>query len=131
MARHAPLIGTIVALLVASAAAASAEEGLGEEPLPEARPPTPEAADADESEGDRTLVAVLFLATGPVELELADNLTEVLVATVASTGDFTIVGREQFGGLVPPCNQRHVQVAILVEVAQFSEVVVQILQQVI
>lgn len=45
---------------------------------------------------ERTLVAVLFLATGGVDAELADNLTEVLVASVASAGDFAIVGREQF-----------------------------------
>jgi hypothetical protein len=58
------------------------------------------AADADRGEDDsgaRTLVAVLFLATGGVDMRLADNLTEVLVASVASSGDFAIVGREQFG----------------------------------
>lgn len=44
-----------------------------------------------------TLVAVLFLATGGVDDTLADNLTEVLVASVASVGQYSIVGREQFG----------------------------------
>lgn len=50
-----------------------------------------------ENEPSRTLVAVLFLATGDVDATLADNLTEVLVASVASQGLYTIVGREQFG----------------------------------
>ena len=61
----------------------------------QAEPDAPEQEPAGED--DRTLVAVLFLATGPVDAGLADNLTEVLVATVASAGSFTIVGREQFG----------------------------------
>ncbi len=60
------------------------------EPLPESETPSqPEPA--------RTLVAVLFLATGEVDEGLAENLTEVLVASIASAGRFTIVGREQFG----------------------------------
>lgn len=54
-------------------------------------------AEAAGEEEPRVLVAVLFLATGPVDPELADNLTEVLVASVASAGRYAIVGREQFG----------------------------------
>jgi hypothetical protein len=48
-------------------------------------------------QADRRLAAVLFLAAGGVDATLADNLTEVLVASVASSGQYTIVGREQFG----------------------------------
>jgi hypothetical protein len=54
-------------------------------------------AGADEAGESRRLAAVLFLATGGVDATLADNLTEVLVAAVASSGRYTIVGREQFG----------------------------------
>lgn len=61
-----------------------------------ARAETRPAADGEPGEG-RRLAAVLFLATGGVDATLADNLTEVLVAAVASSGRYTIVGREQFG----------------------------------
>jgi len=86
---------------MAPAAAAAAEPEAAEV---EAEPEAPEAAEAPEApevpaepEARRTLVAVLFLATGGAEAGLADNLTEVLLASVASAGHFTIVGREQFG----------------------------------
>ena len=66
---------------------------------PQVAAPEGETHQTAAAEGDdhRTLAAVLFLATGAVDPTLADNLTEVLVASVASEGRYTIVGREQFG----------------------------------
>jgi hypothetical protein len=43
-------------------------------------------------------IAVLVLQTGEAEADLADNLTEVLVAELASKGTYEIVGKEEFRG---------------------------------
>ncbi len=71
-------VALCVLLCTSSAALAQAEETTPEEDV------------------ERTLVAVLFLATGPVDETLAENLTEVLLSTVAARGQYAIVGREQF-----------------------------------
>jgi hypothetical protein len=43
----------------------------------------------------RNKIAALVLGAG-AEAELADNLTEVLIARIAKSGDFEIVGKEEF-----------------------------------
>ena len=43
-------------------------------------------------------IAVLVLQVGEAEADLADNLTEVLVAEFASKGTYDIVGKEEFRG---------------------------------
>ena len=43
-------------------------------------------------------IAVLVLQVGEAEADLADNLTEVLVAELASKGGYEIVGKEEFRG---------------------------------
>ncbi len=43
-------------------------------------------------------IAVLVLQVGEAEADLADNLTEVLVAELASKGTYEIVGKEEFRG---------------------------------
>jgi hypothetical protein len=55
--------------------------------------PSPQAASAQA----RGRIAVLVLGAG-VEADLADNLTEVLIANVARAGAFEIVGKEEFRG---------------------------------
>jgi hypothetical protein len=100
-----PLTCLVVAALLAPGRAAAeqaepAAVSAEAEPVPlaEASPAGPgDVGEVEPEQEARTLVAVLFLATGPVDPTLAENLTEVLVAAVASSGQFTIVGREQFG----------------------------------
>jgi hypothetical protein len=46
----------------------------------------------------RPKIAVLVLQVGEAEADLADNLTEVLVAEFASKGTYEIVGKEEFRG---------------------------------
>jgi NAD-dependent dihydropyrimidine dehydrogenase PreA subunit len=54
--------------------------------------PSPAAAEG------KSKIAVLVLQTGEAEADLADNLTEVLVAELASKGTYEIVGKEEFRG---------------------------------
>jgi hypothetical protein len=75
-----------------------ASEARAQEPAEAGPVESPEDRGAPvEGDGSRTLAAVLFLATGGVDPTIAENLTEVLVAAVASSGRYAIVGREQFG----------------------------------
>ncbi|MGE0787652.1 MAG: PEGA domain-containing protein [Sandaracinaceae bacterium] len=59
---------------------------------------TPPATSAQDDEAPRSSqrVAVLLMSVGDVDPELADSLSEVLIGTVASRGDVTILGREEF-----------------------------------
>src|SRR5262245_57851145 len=50
-------------------------------------------------------LAVLVLGAG-VEPDLADNLTEVLIARVAKTGSFEIAGKEEFRGKLGVVDER-------------------------
>jgi hypothetical protein len=45
--------------------------------------------------GDKPKLAALILKTGDVDEELADNLTEVLIARIAGRGDHEIAGKEE------------------------------------
>jgi len=57
-------------------------------------------------------LAVLILATAERDAELADNLTEVLIARVARQGTFEIAGKEEFRGRLGVENERRVQACL-------------------
>lgn len=94
-------VSLVIVLALSSPAWAQApvdlEEGAAEAEIAVENDEESSSSTPLESDENRTLVAVLFLATGTVDATLADNLTEVLVASIASQGLYTIVGREQFG----------------------------------
>jgi len=52
--------------------------------------------DASEVDTRPTRVAILLLATSGVDAELADSLTELLIATAAARGDLELIGKEEF-----------------------------------
>ncbi len=52
-------------------------------------------ASAVQARGARPKMAALILKTGAVDEELADNLTEVLIARLARRGDHEIAGKEE------------------------------------
>src|SRR5262245_21457017 len=54
-------------------------------------------------------LAVLILATSEKDAELADNLTEVLIARVARQGGVEIAGREEFRGRLGVESERRAQ----------------------
>ncbi|HEY6476565.1 MAG TPA: PEGA domain-containing protein [Polyangia bacterium] len=54
-------------------------------------------------------IAVLVLGTSEKEAELADNLTEVLIAYVAQHGGFEIAGKEEFRARLGVENERRAQ----------------------
>lgn len=53
---------------------------------------------AQEQPQEKPKIAVLVLQVGEAEADLADNLTEVLVAELASKGTYAIVGKEELRG---------------------------------
>jgi len=57
-------------------------------------------------------LAVLILATAEKDAELADNLTEVLIARVARQGGFEIAGKEEFRGRLGVENERRTQACL-------------------
>src|SRR6185503_15705888 len=54
-------------------------------------------------------IAVLVLATAEKDAELADNLTEVLIAYVAQHGGFEIAGKEEFRARLGMENEKRAQ----------------------
>jgi hypothetical protein len=54
-------------------------------------------------------IAVLVLATSEKDAELADNLTEVLIAYVAQHGGFEIAGKEEFRARLGVENEKRAQ----------------------
>lgn len=71
-------------------------------PTTAARPAAPAAAARRARAKRKPRVAVLIVATGGIAVDLADNLTEVLIVNVATRGHFQVVGKEvvkaQLGG---------------------------------
>ena len=64
-------------------------------------PDTPgELEDSTPRRTGGTRLAVLLLATGELDQELADNLTEVLIASVASHTEAQIVGKAEFQAIL-------------------------------
>src|SRR6476659_9348394 len=53
-------------------------------------------AGAASAKSSKPKLAALILKTGSVDEDLADNLTEVLIARLARRGDHEIAGKEEF-----------------------------------
>src|SRR5262249_23287177 len=80
----------------------SARAGFASARAPDAPPPTAASAEVNVMPGVFLLVAklkiaVLVLGAG-VEPDLADNLTEILIARVAKLGGYEMAGKEEFRG---------------------------------
>jgi hypothetical protein len=81
----------LMLLVVLTSAAASHAQPRAGTGGPRHRP-----VDVSPPAASRAKIAVLVLQVGEAEAELADNLTEVLIAEVARKGTFAIVGKEEF-----------------------------------
>lgn len=85
-----------VVIAASSATGARAQEG---PPSPETAPvaeAAPAPAAAPPTAPIRGRVAVVLLPRGAASPEIADSLTELLIAAIASRGDVEIVGKEEF-----------------------------------
>ena len=57
-------------------------------------------------------IAVLVLATADKDAELADNLTEVIIAYAAQHGGFEVAGKEEFRARLGVENERRAQACL-------------------
>jgi hypothetical protein len=88
----------LMAFAVVFSFQASAEAEEGSAPAPE--PMLTASGDADTSPVTTDRIAVLVLSTDEENQELADNLTEVLIAAVADHTTAQIVGKEEFQAIL-------------------------------